>query len=198
MVTGLVASKALIALVLALMTPLLTMAPLSKVLQLQISMPVCAPVMVPEFETLPKKEPVSTTMPAPDAPTLIVPELVMPPLKVNIVVVLMPTADWPPVIVPLLLMPPEKFEMKPATMPPVACAPTLIVPLLVMPPPRLSPNCATPFTKMPICTAEIVPELVMPPENNEVTMPKLPSTTIPRGPDTRPLLVMPPLKVETR
>ncbi len=80
-------------------------------------------------------------MPAPEAPTEIVPELVIPPMKVETFWTSMPTPERPTEIVPELLIPPEK--MVASTAMPMPCA--VIVPELLMPPEKL----LTALTTMP-------------------------------------------------
>ena len=106
-VTGLVATAASIALVLAEMLPVLTMWPPANVAQAQIKIPVWPPLIVPLFDTLPMNFVAPTTIPAPDAPTDIMPELVMPSMNVATLRTSMPTPPRPAEIVPELLMPPE-------------------------------------------------------------------------------------------
>src|ERR1700733_11591405 len=215
MMIGLVAIDALIAFALALMTPLLTMAPPWNVTQLQMKMPVWPPVIVPEFDTLPKNEVAPTTMPAPLAPTEISPELVMPFRKVVRPSVSMPTELLRVVMItPELLMPPAKVEIV-ADPPPALLAITampvclaVIVPELLMPPPKLEivnvlpgPNAAPP-TKMPV-PAVILPLLVIPPENAEIVtdpasaeVTRPPTKTPAFAAEIVPELLMPLRKVE--
>ena len=92
----------------------------------------------------------------------IVPLLVMPPEKVEIV-------NVPPAIG----VPPTKMPM-PAVMVPELLMPLRKVPIVTDP----GSNASPPPTQMPFCAAEIVPELVMPPEKVEnVTVAPLPVGT---------------------
>ena len=121
---------------------------------------------------------------------LSVPALVMPPVKVETVMLpprctepptTMSSPDWPK-IDPALLMPPEKFDTVTAPVP-VARPPTW------MPLPKPPP-------------AEMVPELAMPPPNVAMfTVTALGTTAPTRIPpllveEIRPALLMPPVKVE--
>ena len=116
------------------------------------------------------------------------------------------------VILPLLLMPPLKFKnlkvsSGPKPVPPTKMprAPVEIVPLLVIPPEKLENVMVAlewfsmPPAKMAVPAPAIRPLLLMPPEK-AATVPEPPKSalpsTMPRNADIVPVLVMPPMKVD--
>ena len=102
-----------------------------------------------------KSEALSTKMPTRPV-EVIVPALMMPPVKVVTRLISMPLE--PATILPLLLLriSPEKSE---ALSTPWALVLDIIVPLLVIPPRKV----VTVLRKMPVKAVEIVPLFVMPP-----------------------------------
>jgi hypothetical protein len=104
-----------------------------------------------------KSEALSTKMPTRPV-EVIVPALMMPPVKVVTSLISMPLE--PATILPLLLLriSPEKSEALSTKMPWALVLDT-IVPLLVIPPRKV----VTVVRKMPVKAVEIVPLFVMPP-----------------------------------
>src|SRR6266849_6679998 len=193
--------------------PLLTTLP-AKVDTFSTRMALTAPalLMVPEnSDTIPTVELGPTTIePAIEAPVA----LAMSPPKLSTWSIWMPIPDRPPESVPELVMPPEKVEI--STIPKLALnAPTwmaarltaVIVPELVMPPEKFEiVTCPPkplwmPPTTMPPLPAEIEPPLEMPPRKAakvDAEKEMLPPTTMPKPPaEMVPLLVRAPVKVET-
>ena len=128
-------------------------------------MPCVCPEIMPELAIPPEKvEPSDTTMPLPLPPAESVPEFLIPPEKFEKLATPMPV-QIVEVIVPELLMPPEKVEKPKAEMP-------------------------VPLTPPPL--AETVPELVIPPKNVDVKKTLMPC---PNAELIAPALLMPPVKV---
>ena len=115
---------------------------------------------------------------------VIVPTLVMPPEKVEIVSVPPPAPTVPPTTMPL---------------PPAEIVPELLTPPAKLEIVRVPPFCALPPTQMPLWDAVIRPLLLMPPAKLEIVTPALsavPPTKTPfAAPEMVPELVMPPPKL---
>jgi hypothetical protein len=132
----------------------------AKVVTSLTSMPVEPAAILPLLLLLispEKSEALSTKMPTRPV-EVIVPALMMPPVKVVTSLISMPLE--PATILPLLLLriSPEKSEALSTKMP-WALVLDIIVPLLVIPPRKV----VTVLRKMPVKAVEIVPLFVMPP-----------------------------------
>ncbi len=165
----------------AWIVPLSTMAPL--VVLDDTLMPVGA-VIVPALVMPPVRLATPSTPTPPPDTVEIVPRLTMLPETTP------RSSRWMPVkaapIVPVLLMLPRNVLAE-KTKTPVSVPPE-IVPLLRMPP----ANSDTDWTPMPVSPAEIVPALMTPPAK-----PLAPETRIPlAAAEMAPALLMPPAKVE--
>src|SRR5579863_257775 len=118
----------------------------------------------------------------------------MPPMKVDTLATLM-AAVRPPNSVPELVMPPAKVE---TVLTPRSTKLADIVPELVTPPEKAErPWTRTPKPRTPPVGETIAPELVMPPAKVDRLLPKKPTIIpAPALPAARvPALVMPPEKV---
>src|SRR3984957_11153287 len=182
--------------------------------------PTCTPVMKPEITPLWALVMPPAKVETPDTPTAlpvvapaIVPELTMPPAKLDTVSATTVTLLWvcdttaptwmplrAPAIVPMLVIPPAKVDTPSTRMPvPTPAFVNVIRPELV----TLPPNDEIPTTRlvgdpvvwpmrMPYRVTEIRPPLVMP---SRIAGPF--SEKMPVAAEMAPLLKMPPAKVDT-